>query len=330
MKNLIALGLASVLALSVASAQEYDDLYFSKKDRKQQIAKLDRTFKPDVSTFTQEQQPTAKYANPDYRGGAVVQDDAVPTYNYYDETFTTEADPLHDAYRPGSFSSWNRWNDPFFGGGMMGMGMWNNPWMMRPGFNMGFNTMLGFGMGSGFGMGWGMSPFMGNSMMFGNPWMMDPFMNPWMMDPFMANSMMWGNPWMMSPFGFNRWNRYCPPLIPINNNRAGAISNRRAVASRQNFSSTPQSLASTEARFPSRIRNYQRTSDYVRNQQRSGNTSYRSLDNRTRSSRSYSNPSRRSSFSNPSSSPSFRTSSPSYNSINRSAPSRSSRTYRRP
>lgn len=215
MKSLRSLYLfAALLVSGIASAQESDDLYFSVKDREQEmVAKRQSNAKLNAMTIRdnmQDQTMRSKFSNPDYQQNT---NQSVARMPYFKKDYRRDYS-FNSLYANNNATS-NRWgvmNNSWFspamsmgmmwGNSMWGNSMWRNPYMM--------NSMMGNS------MMWN-DPFMMNSMAFGNPYSMmgmgfgNPYMmNPYMMnsmmwnDPFMMNNMMWGNPYsMMSPWGMN-------------------------------------------------------------------------------------------------------------------------------
>lgn len=349
-KILSGLVLSAFLFGSSAFAQEeYDDLYFSKKDRIKKERKVieKRVVKPSVEIGT-ENQSVSKYANPDFQGGAIMDDAYTPTYNYYDEALARDGRVYDENYRPGMGGFYDPWmmNDPFLRNRMMRdpflrQRMMTDPFffdrMMMGGMGMGMAPGFGSGLRLGFGTGFGMGMGMG----FGNPWMMydpffDPFMNPWMMSPGFG----WG---MGSSFAMNSmyWNRFgWNPFFGGGNVMVIERQPRTRIASAPSTASMApdrlqqlRSIPDSERKYPSRIRNFDRRSlqngtDPNGRYSRSTNTFNGNSSPYQRSSRSYQSP-RSSDWG--SSSPNYRqSSSPTYRSSSPSvSPSRSTRSIRR-
>ncbi len=173
MKNLRSFYLlAAMLVSGVVSAQESDDLYFSVKDREQEmVAKRQANAKLNSITMRETMQDDnmrSKFSNPDYQTNT---NQNVARMPYFKK----------DYRRDYSFNSLYAANNAT-GRSTSRFGFMNN-----------------FSMSS-----FGMSMMFGNSMgMFGNPYsMMGGYGNPYMMnDPYMMNNMAWGNPYMMNGFG---------------------------------------------------------------------------------------------------------------------------------
>jgi hypothetical protein len=340
MKNKI----LSILAMSAflgapAMAQETDDMYFFKKDRVTKRESVAANFITPGRALDNAEMP--KFSNPDFRGGALDQG-FTPTYNYYDES--NNSDLSRALAQNNRMNQFNRFGGPMMMGGMGmmnpwmgGMGMmnpwmdpWMNPWMdpfmmdpfmmgagFRPGWNMGmgWNSMWGPSMGMGFGWGnpWGMNAGFGfgGSMMMGGMW--NRWGNPWM------------NPWMRPTVIVNQ-----PGFVQRNTERDMAVNRtRQAIAANPRDVRSATAVPDSERRYPSRLRNYESTRNYMNNQGNIGSNNsagrvaspssnpYRFQNQNTRSNSnpnpSFSSPERRSSFSSPSSSPSLsRPSTPSF------------------
>ena len=189
-------------------AQEYDDLYFSKKDR---IADQKRVVSSEVPPLpAQSRQGVSKFANPDHGESSASSQDLA----YYDN-----AAALATPGMPSYYAGANRYQNPYFPyRGRRGNAFYNgNAW------NLGFNTAFGYP-GTGFG----------------NPYSnyYDPY-NPYAFGagPSVFNSGFnsgfgygnsWNNPWAFgygfnSPFGYSPYGGY--------NNACFAVLPRRTLVS---------------------------------------------------------------------------------------------------
>jgi len=218
-------------------AQEYDDVYFTSKDRGKVAYSNAVLTQPaalkSADALLANDPVKSKFANPEFRENTIGSNISVLPYFRKDYN---QNNAFAGAYR--------NWNSPATGG------FWNNGW------NMSFG-------GAAF---WGMSPFMVSRM---NMWGINPMMmgwnDPWMInrmmmwDPFWGNGMMlpwginpmmigWNDPWMINrmmmwdPFwgkswwGMNSfWNPYFRPGIvvmdrtAINNVQYGTRTDRSGV-----------------------------------------------------------------------------------------------------
>lgn len=248
----IALFLSGMLALGAqAHAQEDDDMYFMKSDRK--AFKTTAVAKPAPLATTPYQQQAGRYANPDYNGQHGEQEPV-----YFDEQMN--ANPKQPALAQGGDNYWDRYNHY-----PSGFDSWG-----RPRFSMNMGMGMG-GWGSGFNMGWGWGLTPSLSMAFNMGFMMgaygpfyDPFWGPsfgfgWN-SPF-NNGWGWGNPWVG---GFGGWGPgFWRPVVVVTENRPARVYDRPGsnyVAS----GSMPQRPGG-DVRLPARL------NDEARRQQYSGN-----------------------------------------------------------
>jgi hypothetical protein len=185
--KLIILGILSVFAGSVV-AQEYDDMYFNKKDRaKVKEAKvserevvLARNEKKAVSKVEEsdETNPTDSYSarnvNPEYTSRATSEtaqnddeDYFVNNYQYrrqaeysnFNNNFNNwyNSPWYSSAYWGSGFNRWDSWNNPYYGAGYGSYyDNWGSPFA-NPYYRSGWSSSFSFFMGSGWGMnqGWG-------------------------------------------------------------------------------------------------------------------------------------------------------------------------------
>jgi hypothetical protein len=347
LRTISKIALFGTMTLSTAIAQEYDDLYFSKKDRvTKKVADLSTVTASAKPVFnyneTQPEQPSvSRYANPDYTGE--VPADGSSSYSYYDENQfsnsllmnTLASGNYTPRYRDYSNNNFNRnnWNS-FAGMGMMGNAFMLSPWeryQMRSAMARGYDPfMMDPFMSNMYSpYGWNNSPSMsfGWNSMFGSSMMinMPLFGNPY--SPFSAGLSM-GFGWGMN--SFSPWNNnfYCPPALSrtyvINN---GVMNNGRvdpAYARQTRLASdrTATQIADRATRYQNRLANRQQVSSSRYNTSSNGNRSNTSYSRPFTGTPSRSNT--RSTFSNPSNSRSTSVS-PSRSSGS-SSPSRSSST----
>ena len=187
-----------MLSYSTALAQEYDDMYFTKKDRKKTSFDLKSSSADAQETLQQyeneefQAEYNAKEVNPDflarYSSTKLGNNENINygvTQEYYPEEGTEQPVVVNNYYG-------SNFNSPWVG----------NQW--APNAYMGWNNWTGFNRGFGNG-------FVGARAAFYNPWN-DPFFY----DPWFANSYYY-DPWL-NPWGFrNRWafnNRWIDPWGP--------------------------------------------------------------------------------------------------------------------
>ncbi|MDW7693634.1 hypothetical protein R9C00_02675 [Flammeovirgaceae bacterium SG7u.111] len=326
--------IATFMLGSVAVAQEYDDLYFSKKDRKEMQELTARVVKPSTD-FGVQNQPTSKYANPDFNGGATVGNTYTPAYNYYDESVAQDGPLYNDNYQPG-MNNWNRYgmNSPFYDPFMSPYGSMNPYYggmgMMNPYYGSMMNPY--YGMGSGWNMNMGYSSMFGPSMGMGYSRMLTSGLSMGLYTG--MNSFGYGGypGYAFGGYGYPVSYAYRPvevSRVPAKTRMTSAPMQRKTIAQ---ATATPDA----QRKYPSRIRNFdaRNASSTPASNGRYSRSSYNSNGNN-----SWSTPTRRStgnnsSWGNSGSSPSYRStsSSPSYSrpaSSGQSSPSRATRSIRR-
>jgi hypothetical protein len=185
--KLIILTVLSVLAGSVV-AQEYDDMYFNKKDRAklreskvtEREVVLARNEKKDVSKegTSEETNPTDSYSarnvNPEYTSRATSEtaqsdneDYFVNNYQYRPQAqysnFNNNFNNWYNspwyttAYWGSGFNRWDSWNNPYYGGGYGSYyDNWGSPFG-NPYYRSGWSSSFSFFMGNGWGSNWGMN-----------------------------------------------------------------------------------------------------------------------------------------------------------------------------
>jgi hypothetical protein len=268
MKTRIAFVAFLMVAIS-AVAQEYDDMYFTSKDRAKVNASrssqsTNNSKSEDDAELAQSKiNPTDSYSgrgvNPEYNSQATSnskQEDPqyfISGYNPAPANVNRNLNPYNNYNNQGSFYSPyygnnfygnNAYNNPYYGGyGMSGFGSPYSsfyPSYYGNGFNSGWSSMLGYmwgGMGSGFygGMGYGN---MGYGSMWGSP-----------------SSMFWNNYYGMNNYyggyngfgnyyggGYYGYNSYYPRTVVIVDN--GTSSYRK----RADRSSTINNVANNNSR----------------------------------------------------------------------------------
>ncbi len=335
--------LGSLLIMQSAYAQEYDDLYFSSKDRIKLKAKRGDLTKPDdvSSKFyytepvtasaetTPEAVATSKFSNPDFQAApntTAVEDES--EFAYYE---APEATPFTMANpRPGDniYNNVNQWdasNQFNNWGTSAAFAGWGNPYFNNFGVNPFFGgmnpywdawapmPMNQFGVSVGFGFGWG------------NYWGFSAY-DRWRF----RNRLFWGNGFPMNRFGWgwNSWgNPWCSPFmnnVVVVNNRF--IGGERFVRNVYRGPIGRRSSVGTTPNLPGR--SVQRT---VNNPRAAMNRRYAEALNNRRSTPSnertgtIQRPTRRSSTPATVTNPNRyrRSSTPSYNSRGSSSPSRS-------
>ncbi|MEM1136203.1 MAG: hypothetical protein AAGI07_10215 [Bacteroidota bacterium] len=322
-KILIISLLFSTYAFGQAS-EEWDDTYFFTSDREKPASiSKDMRLKPNVNF---EAPAASKYANPDYNGDVVVNDQGYNYYNesqvdnFYDENYVFGSNYMNNnmwamnspwGWGNGAYSAFN---DPFFSPyypyGYTARGLGMNRWGTGFGMNYGFGSMFGPRMGWGMGMGNG----------FYDPFF-DPFMNPYYGGLGFGIGSAWGSPM------FNRFNAFRPRVVVVERTRSVQNRiNRGNVANYQRNANNASRMASYK---PSADRN-RVASSRIRNieqlQQRTANRVNGRVSSSGNSSNSYSG---RSSYSTGRSSSSYNRSSSNFNNSSRnrsssfSSPSRS-------
>jgi hypothetical protein len=208
----ISLSALLIGAASLAMAQEYDDMYFSRADRKvpKKVTMVTAPEQLSSPTFG-EQQPVSggKFTNPDFSNTSTSTNnqsnsDAQEAAYYQESLLGQQYDDRFSNASNGYYSPYDR------------SGWGNSNWRPRPYLNMGFGSW-GSWMNVGLAFGtpsWGYSPFYDpfwGSSSFGYGY------SPW-------GYSAWGNPYRCSPFGWNNW--YSPAVV-INNNYGGEAAQNR-------------------------------------------------------------------------------------------------------
>ncbi len=174
----IIFGLIIGLLPALAGAQDYDDVYFTKADRKAIQAKRQEQRAAEAAYAQRSRTNTSnKFANPEYSGTTA---NNAQGYEYFDE---------------------------------VELSRYNNAALAQTGWNNGFNSAFGWGMGVGSGFG---SPFWGNNWrhrsMLWNVW------GGWgspigFYDPFWGGRNFY-NPYRFGGFA-NPF--FCPPVVMVDN-----------------------------------------------------------------------------------------------------------------
>jgi hypothetical protein len=313
MKNLVSIILSSSFLLGsfVVAAQEFDDLYFSKKDRKKAtnvvVESPVASTSPTFGTTEVKGTNGTKYKNPEFDNSTVKPINS-NNYEYFPDNSSTRTN--NNSFGNNSWNSNSNWNN--YGGnnwnnynswsGYNSYGynrVWDNPYMYNNGWNS-FNTSwgrptlsLGWNSWGGswlsLGYTWG-NPYWGGSVWntWGSRWN-----DPWY-DPFWGSSYGWNNwcsPWRN---GYNSWNR--PTYVIINNNNAGYEVGQRKydrVARVDRNSSTngfnngyqrnDNNNLSSVRKYPTRLRNTNvSNNDLGRESNNTYNRSGNNTTNRTR------------------------------------------------
>lgn len=222
---LVTLALGAVLSTASAQTAEYDDMYFSPKDRVDKEKKVAKeNFKlqkiEESVTIDPEESYSQKNVNPEYLAKYKAdqeESDKGQTYaedEYFNENYNAQAQNgtgvmndadvvVRDRFGNTTYFRDSRdlmWNDPFMARGAAFDPFWGPSFgwnRFRPGWNvnigMGWNSWNRWNTGFGIGYGWG------------NPWgFHDPFFNPWF-----RGGMGFYDPWFYDPF-------FCPS--PFRNN----------------------------------------------------------------------------------------------------------------
>ncbi len=249
MKN-IRIYILSIATLSLATAcstnqdlvqlDEYDDLYYTPKEKKS-LAEARATNEFDG----------ASSAESSYYGESPYVDDSEKPSSEFDQKSNEEEiqDDYYDPDYANRIENFHRNDDPYY---VYGDAYANN---MNPRFYGSFNSFNGFN-NFGFGMSFG-SPWMGNrwcdpywdpfcrgpwgrpgfGMGWGATWgMYDPFSpwyNPYAYRPYGYG---WGNPYAYNPYGYNPY--YGPGIIVVDGNGGNS----------RGFQNTPRSGSSRNSR----------------------------------------------------------------------------------
>jgi hypothetical protein len=264
MKNLRSFYLlAAMLVSGVASAQESDDLYFSVKDREQEmVAKRQANAKLNSITMRETMQDDnmrSKFSNPDYQTNTNQNVARMPYFkkDYRRDYSFNSLYAANNATGTNSsrFGAMNNFSMSSFGMSMMlgnSMGMFGNPYSMMGGYG---NPYMMSGYGNPYMMN---DPYMMNNMAWGNPYMMNGFGmgsmwgNPYMMNGFGMSSM-WGNPYMMNGFGMGSmwgnsfginsmyYNRGCMMNPMVYNNMVSSVGRSLISGTESNSATRPTS-----------------------------------------------------------------------------------------
>lgn len=323
MKTTIVLAslLATMITLDVSAQRaEYDDMYFTAKDReknkaiqaeesrtpakvkKQQQVEEDEYITEEVDTNPLDSY-SARNVNPEYVSRANSEEASADEENYFVEGYSPTPAGGNFNYNNSYYnnSNWarnsyyaaNGWYSPY------GMGMYD-PWMM----NNRMYSPYGYGMGYGFYDPW-MSPYGGYGMGMGSGWSMSIGYG-W------GNNFGWGgypyygggysNIW----YGNNYYGGgyYYEPSKPNTNYGRRPSRNSAVVAPSQRTvsrSRTSEGVATTGGRVANTNNN---TTTRVRTRQTQDEYYVRPAQRATRSSDSFSRPSSGNSYSNPGTTPS--------------------------
>ncbi|GAA4849202.1 hypothetical protein [Algivirga pacifica] len=290
-------------ASTAVSAQEYDDMYFFKSDRKAVAKNFKPAPQPEALNNPSYEAPAGnKYANPEYTPGTAEGD-----YVYYEDQTTTTVAPENgtSTQSANAMNGTSRWLPSVsmnmgFGGGAFGPSSY---------YGLGLNWMP-FSLGN-VGIGFGMNFMYGNGFYPGGGFY-DPFFSPYAFgNPFFGG---WGYPYGVA-YPIYGLPGSVPPAIAEGRTRTYSRPGT-------NFATTRPSPAESSAtiRVPNRI-NQRSANQRVNVLGTGGSDSYRRATNSgwNTSGNNYGTPSRSS----------YRTSSPS-RSVSSPSPSRSTiRTSRR-
>ena len=212
-----------MLSVSIVKGQEYDDMYFTKKDRKKVSFEMEaesQAAKETLESFQNDQldgQYSSKELNPDFLAR-------------YSSTKLGEGDEINygvsSSYYPESDSS----KQPVIINNYYGTN-YNSPWANNtwaPSTYMGWNSWSGFNFQMTFGNSsfypmvgyvnpWN-DPFFYNwygTSVYYDPWMAntlmyDPWFNPWAYNRRFWRNNMWGNPWYggFNSYAIGYWDGY--------------------------------------------------------------------------------------------------------------------------
>lgn len=269
-------------AMIGAFGQEYDDLYFTKKDRKKQKKKVEMA-DPSYGTPTEDQQ--TYYSQPEeveatsflgkqFQENNPATDVSQETLDYYAPEKTREdyiSENEQDSYINNSSDQNPNFSDPaltYYDDPN------NQPIVINNYYNDNWNTWnrwnrprwnFGFGWNSWGGNFWSMS--YGNA--WGNPWY-DPFWDPW------------GPAWGWNSWGWNSWgwrnSFWCPPgyygygrpVYVVDGNRyrgrdvvRGARPSRGSVSARDSRSSSGRRSVASEANQTDRTSYSRQQAEYL-------------------------------------------------------------------
>jgi hypothetical protein len=213
------MGSLLLLPFSTFAQEEYDDMYFSPKDRKEVKKESVYTAEKGVvnadenrnvinpSSSTQiygnaQENYSSRNVNPEYierykstsKDSATVdelaEDGSYYVENYDRSNFTegTEGNQQYQNYtRPGNYYGYaGSFNDPFYSGFNRFGGGFYDPFFSPYGSGWGFMPGFSMGLSMGTGWGWGHNPFYSpwGYSRFHNPWYSRHYYNPWAYDPF--------------------------------------------------------------------------------------------------------------------------------------------------
>jgi hypothetical protein len=224
------MGSLMLLPFGTFAQEEYDDMYFTPRDRKEVkkesvyaadkgITKTDASrdvINPSGSTQlygNAQESYSSKNVNPEYierykstsKNSATVEtlaeDDSYYVENYDRSNFYEGNERDREYTRPGNYSGYNAgyygFNDPFMAGyNYYGRGFYDPFW--NPYYGSGWGMMPGFSMSLSFGSGWGYNPWhspWGYSRFY-NPWYSRYYYSPWAYDP-------WFGPYSGFGYGYH-------------------------------------------------------------------------------------------------------------------------------
>lgn len=298
MRQYLNIFLAIIFSVSMIGAfgQEYDDLYFTKADRKKQKKKKIEMTNPSYGSLPEEQVSrledneveTSSFLGRQFKEANPVMDVSEESLDYYAPDKTQEeyiSEQTQSAYINGTERNPNFSNpqatvydNPNNNQPVIINNYYNDSWnnWNRPGWN------FGFGFNNWGGNFWSIS--YGNA--WGNPWY-DPFWDPWWgwnaWGPRWGWNAGWGwNSWAWNGWGWGAGSLWCPPyygnyrrpVYIVDSGRRGrdvvrgSRASRGSVSSRESRSSSGRGAAvASDASINSR--NYSRQQANYLNRSRS-------------------------------------------------------------
>lgn len=216
---------------AISFSQEYDDMYFNRKDREHQYEmgkQIKSTPKREqISRFNPTDSYSTRNVNPDNiqsistnGSTTIMEDDYLPEeYAYgYRSAYQTKNTSYNSGFYGPRFSTWN---SPYFG--MSGI---YDPWMLGNPYFMSSNMM-----------------FRHSNIFWRNSFMMDPF-NSWY-NPY-YNMSMWHNDYYNNFWGRNNWGH--TTVVIVGDNYNSHISRTRRPSRGGSFNSTEYNNTNVRSR----------------------------------------------------------------------------------
>jgi hypothetical protein len=218
-------------ANTVVAQDEYDDMYFNKKDRQKITASrvnsqvMERTSKA-MAKADEDVNPTDSYSarnvNPEYTSRANSEVAQVDNEDYFDNSYQlqrqTQMTQWNRNYNNWYNNSWytpayygagiNRWNSPYYGSYY---DQFNSPWY-DPYYRSAWSSSFSYAYGNNYNYGWGMNSGYGCPNNYWNSSWYSPSYSSWY-SPF--------NSWGYSPYGYggyrNGYYGYPTTIVVVEN-----------------------------------------------------------------------------------------------------------------